>query len=108
MEFQFYRLDPTDSTRAIFESYKYKDGIEEVLRTGPSLERPNMVIQIRHEINDTVLPDFRYHSDSDLDLKFEISFDWKRMYCHFFREQKEVQKRLHERVMCLLSRCFGD
>ncbi|SJK99566.1 uncharacterized protein ARMOST_02874 [Armillaria ostoyae] len=93
-EFQFYRLDPTDSTRAIFESYKYKDGIEEALRTGPSLECPNMVIQVRREVNDTVLPDFRYHSDSDLDLKFEVSFDWKGMYCHFFREQKEVQKRL--------------
>ncbi|KAK0222794.1 hypothetical protein EDD85DRAFT_244362 [Armillaria nabsnona] len=96
VEFQFYRLDPADSTRAIFESYKYKDGIEEALRAGPSLERSNMVIQVGHELNDTVLPDFRYHSDSDLDLKFEVSFDWKRMYCHFFREQKEVQRRLDE------------
>ncbi|KAK0432285.1 hypothetical protein EV421DRAFT_1508249 [Armillaria borealis] len=101
VEFQFYRLDPTDSTRAIFESYKYEDGIEEALRTGPSLERPNMVIQIRHELNDTALPDFRYHSDSDLDLKFEVSFDWKGMYCHFFREQKEVQKRLDAERVCV-------
>ncbi len=76
------------------------------MRTGPSLERPNMIIQVRHELNDTVLPDFRYHSDSDLDLKFEVSFDWKRMYCHFFREQKEVQKRLDDKHVCVFPVLF--
>ncbi|SJK99558.1 uncharacterized protein ARMOST_02866 [Armillaria ostoyae] len=96
VDFQFYCLDPADSARAIFESYKYKTSIEEVLRIGPSLERPNMIIQIRHQLNDTVLPDFRYLSDSNFDLKLEISFDWKGMYCHFFRELREVQRRLDE------------
>ncbi len=57
-----------------------------------------MVIQVRHDVNDTMLPDFRYHFDPDLNVKLEVSFDWKGMYCHFFREQKEVQTRLDERV----------
>ncbi|PBL04300.1 hypothetical protein ARMGADRAFT_1070772 [Armillaria gallica] len=78
VELQFYVLDPTDSTN------------------GPSLEFPNVIIQIRHDANDTMLPDFRYEFDPDPDIEFEVSFNWKGMYSHFFREQREAERRLDE------------
>ncbi|PBL04284.1 hypothetical protein ARMGADRAFT_1158124 [Armillaria gallica] len=104
VEFQFYCLDPTDSAHAILEFYNYKNSIEEALGIGPSLERPNMIIPVRHQINDTVLPDVRYLPDSNFDSKLEVSFDWKGMYCHFFRELREVQKRLDERRVVIVPR----
>ncbi|KAK0193378.1 hypothetical protein F5146DRAFT_379785 [Armillaria mellea] len=93
IELQFYALDPTDSTHAVFESYNYEDYLERTLRNGPCLQFPNVIIQIRHDANDTMLPNFRCHLDPN---KFEVSFDWKGMYSHFFREQKEAQTRFDE------------
>ncbi len=101
IKLQFDHLDSTDSSRAVFESSECQ-GLERELGNGLSLEQPNVIIQVRHDVNDTMLPDFRYHLDPDLDVKLEVSFDWKGMYCHFFREQKEVQTRLDERV-CAFS-----
>ncbi|KAK0444007.1 hypothetical protein EV421DRAFT_1903134 [Armillaria borealis] len=91
IELQFYRLDAADPTRAVFESSAYQGLLERALKKGPSLS--NVIIQIRHDANDTTLPEFRYHFNPDPAVKFEVSFDWKGMYCHFFREQKEVERR---------------
>ncbi|KAK0193394.1 hypothetical protein F5146DRAFT_1030425 [Armillaria mellea] len=91
IELQFHRLDAADPTRAVFESSAYQVLLERVLKKGPSLS--NVIIQIRHDANDTMLPDFRYHFDPDPAVNFEVSFDWKGMYCHFFREQKEANRR---------------
>ncbi|KAK0222820.1 hypothetical protein EDD85DRAFT_859842, partial [Armillaria nabsnona] len=104
VELQFDHLDSTDSSRAVFDSSECQDRLERGLRNGLSLEHPNLIIQVRHDVNDTMLPDFRYQFDPDLDVEFQVSFDWKGkgMYCHFFREQKEVQRRLDERV-CAFS-----
>ncbi|PBL04315.1 hypothetical protein ARMGADRAFT_1070783 [Armillaria gallica] len=44
-----------------------------------------------------MLPEFQSTFDPGMNL-FEISFDWKGMYSHFFREQKEVGKRMREWV----------
>ncbi|SJK99542.1 uncharacterized protein ARMOST_02847 [Armillaria ostoyae] len=96
VELQFYGLDPTDSARAIFESCVYQDYLEWEFSNGPSLEFPHVIIQIRHEANDTMLPDFRYEFNPDPDIEFEVSFDWKAMYSHFFQEQREAQRRLDE------------
>ncbi|KAK0470240.1 uncharacterized protein EV420DRAFT_1634679 [Desarmillaria tabescens] len=76
------------------------ESLEWALRNGSSLEL-NVIIQIRHDANDTMLPDLRYHFDSDEDVEFEVSFDWKGMYSHFFREQREVQRRLNERFQSI-------
>ncbi|PBL04305.1 hypothetical protein ARMGADRAFT_1070776 [Armillaria gallica] len=103
VELQFDHLDTTDSFRAVFESSECQDCHEPVLGNGLSLEQPNVIIQVRHDVNDTMLPDFRYHFDPDLDVKFQVSFDWKGMYCHFFREQKEVQTRLDERQRFIMT-----
>ncbi|KAK0470259.1 uncharacterized protein EV420DRAFT_1757822 [Desarmillaria tabescens] len=97
VELQFYSLDPDDSSRAIFESYECQESLEWALRHASSLEHPNVIIQVRHAANDTMLPDLRYHFDPAEDVEFEVSFDWKGMYSHFFREREEVQRRLDER-----------
>ncbi len=101
VELQFYGVDPTDSTRAIFESCVYQDFLEREFRNGPSLEFQNVILQIRHDANDTMLPDFRYEFDPDPNIEFEVSFGWKGMYSHFFREQREAERRLDEYV-CIL------
>lgn len=64
-----------------------------VFEAGPSLERPNIIVQVQQEVNDTMLPDFRYSFDPQSSL-FEISFNWKGMYSHFFREQRVVKDRI--------------
>ncbi|PBL04299.1 hypothetical protein ARMGADRAFT_1057108 [Armillaria gallica] len=94
-EFEFSRLDPADSSRAIYTHHKFDKGFQEdvcrclnvVFEAGPSLERPKIIVQVQQEVNDTMLPDFRYSFDPQSCL-FEISFNWKGMYNHFFREQR--------------------
>ncbi|KAK0444023.1 hypothetical protein EV421DRAFT_1801607 [Armillaria borealis] len=103
VKLQFDHLDSTDPSRAVFESSECQDRLKPVLGNGLSLEHPNVIIQVRHGANDTMLPDFRYHFDPDLDVKFEVSFDWKGMYCHFFREQKEVRMRFNERQNFIMT-----
>ncbi|PBL04286.1 hypothetical protein ARMGADRAFT_1004874 [Armillaria gallica] len=104
-EFKFSRLDPTDPSRAIYNDEQcHEDFHEEFARrlkrmfeNGPSLERPRVIVQVRRSANDTMLPAF--HSNFDPESKvFEISFDWKGMYNHFFREDKEVSRRMHDWV----------
>ncbi len=108
-EFKFYRLDPADPSRAVFKYDECHENSQEelarrlsqMLKNGPSLERPRVMIQVRRSANDTMLPEFQCTFDPGTNL-FEISFDWKGMYSHFFREQKEVGKRMREWV-CIPS-----
>ncbi|PBK67783.1 hypothetical protein ARMSODRAFT_1020298 [Armillaria solidipes] len=100
-EFEFSRLDPADSSRAIYTHHKFDEGFQEdvcrclnvVFGTGPSLEQPSIIVQVQQEVNDTMLPDFRHSFDPQSSL-FEISFNWKGMYSHFFREQRVVGDRI--------------
>ncbi|KAK0470269.1 uncharacterized protein EV420DRAFT_1499461 [Desarmillaria tabescens] len=104
-EFKFSRLDPANLSRAI---YRYDEchedfrdelarRLRQMFRNGPSLERPRVIIQVRRSANDTMLPEFQSTFDPESNV-FEISFDWKGMYSHFFREQKEVNRRIHDWV----------
>ncbi|KAK0474435.1 hypothetical protein IW261DRAFT_1423014 [Armillaria novae-zelandiae] len=49
---------------------------------------------------------FPYLYDSNFDLKLEVGFSWDGMYCpdRFFRELKEVQKGLDERVKLIIPK----
>ncbi|PBK67793.1 hypothetical protein ARMSODRAFT_301379 [Armillaria solidipes] len=104
-EFKFSRLGPADPSRAIFKYDECHEDFREelarrlrqMLKNGPSLERPRVMIQVRRSANDTMLPEFQSNFDPGTNL-FEISFDWKGMYSHFFREQKEVGRRVREWV----------
>ncbi|KAK0214070.1 hypothetical protein IW262DRAFT_295948 [Armillaria fumosa] len=68
-----------------------------MFKNGPSLERPRVIVQVRRSANDTMLPAFQSNFDPESKV-FEISFDWKAMYSHFFREDKEVSRRMHDWV----------
>ncbi|KAK0214074.1 hypothetical protein IW262DRAFT_1466628 [Armillaria fumosa] len=105
-EFKFSHLDPADPSRAIFKYGECHEDFREelarklrlILKNGPSFERPARVtIHIRRSVNDTMLPDFQSNFDPGINL-FEISFNWKGMYSHFFREEKEVRRRMSEWV----------
>ncbi|KAK0470244.1 uncharacterized protein EV420DRAFT_100128 [Desarmillaria tabescens] len=103
-EFKFPHLDPADPSRAIFkdeECRRHEDFhaafTRRMFNDGPSLERPRAIVQVRHSANDTMLPGFQSNFDPDLGV-FEVSFEWKGMYSHFFREQKEVSRRMRDWV----------
>ncbi|KAK0193393.1 hypothetical protein F5146DRAFT_1030424 [Armillaria mellea] len=64
---------------------------------GPSFERPRVIVQVRRSANDTMLPAFQSNFDPESKV-FEVSFDWKGMYSHFFREKNEVGRRMHDWV----------
>ncbi|SJK99556.1 uncharacterized protein ARMOST_02864 [Armillaria ostoyae] len=102
-EFKFSRLDPTNPSRAIYndeqchEDKEFARRLRRMFKNGPSLERPRVIVQVRRSANDTMLPAFQSNFDPESKV-FEISFDWKGMYSHFFREDKEVSRRMHDWV----------
>ncbi|KAK0222827.1 hypothetical protein EDD85DRAFT_859855 [Armillaria nabsnona] len=104
-DIKYSHLDPADPSRAVFKYVECHEDFREelahrlsqMLKNAPSLERPRVMIQVRRSANDTMLPEFQSTFDPGTNL-FEISFDWKGMYSHFFREQKEVGRRMREWV----------
>ncbi|KAK0470258.1 uncharacterized protein EV420DRAFT_101953 [Desarmillaria tabescens] len=102
-KFEFSHIDPTDSSRAIYKHPKlderYLEDICHCLNTVleasvSQLEWPKILIEVQHHFNDTMLPDLRYSFDPQSSL-FEISFNWKGMFSHFFREEREVARKIN-------------
>ncbi|KAK0470242.1 uncharacterized protein EV420DRAFT_100333 [Desarmillaria tabescens] len=102
-KFEFSHIDPTDSSRVIYKHSKLDERYREdtcyclntVLEASISqLEWPKILIEVQHHLNDTMLPDLRYSFDPQSSL-FEISFNWKGMFSHFFREEREVARKIN-------------
>ena len=55
--------------------------------------RPRIIVQIRHDANDTAIPGFEANWDT-----MEIKVDWMGMLSEWFKEQKEYSRRLREWV----------
>ncbi|KAJ8082634.1 hypothetical protein PM082_008489 [Marasmius tenuissimus] len=100
-EFSFSHLDPNDPTRAIFRDVECHDDFKPMLKRhlksqfeyGNPVHCPKIVIQIRRQANDTLIPGLEFNFD-DLEMKL----DWKGMYSEWFKEEKEHTRYLANMV----------
>lgn len=103
-DFSFSHVDPDDRTRAVFRIVPEQSNSEDVKATvtkhlksmfedGNPSHKPQIIVQIRKEANDTLLPGFEPNWDA-----LEIKVNWIGMYSEWFREHKEWIRRFREIV----------
>ncbi|KAK7026502.1 hypothetical protein VNI00_015582 [Paramarasmius palmivorus] len=79
--------DTTDEARRT----KLVTKVKKVFDYGNPPHRPEIVVQIRHYVNDTWVPSMEVDWD-----KLEVKIDWIGLYTEFFRETKEKNRRMGE------------
>lgn len=96
--FEFSHLDPdpligrvTFTEKECADIFKKKliSRLKSIFEYGNLAHDPKVIVQVRKDANDTQIPGM----EADWD-KLEISFDWKKMYSAYFREDKEYHRRL--------------
>ncbi|KAF9269822.1 hypothetical protein L218DRAFT_993813 [Marasmius fiardii PR-910] len=100
-EYTFSHLDLNDRTRAIFrdkechQDFKrlMRRTLKEIFEEGNPVDNPQVVIQIRREASDTLIPNLEFDWNN-----LEMKFDWMGMYSEWFKEEKEHARRVEEMV----------
>jgi len=98
-EFSFIHLDPMDRTRALFREKECHVDVKPLLshalaakfRKGNLTHRPRIIIQIRHDVNDTLIPDIVPNWEA-----WELECNWMGMVSEWYTEEKEHRRRVRE------------
>ncbi|KAG6864416.1 hypothetical protein C0991_009646 [Blastosporella zonata] len=96
-EFNFAHFDPLDPNRVVFRDTECTSVESQALflrvkmEHGNPLRCPNVFVKIRRFANDTAVPGLQFVFD-----ELEASFEWKGLLQAFFKEEREVARRVQE------------